>query len=232
MIRSGEFLRNIPSLTVYTYMADSDSRSSTRASLLMRLRDLHDAGAWQLFVNTYAPLIYRYCRRQGLQEADTSDVTQEVLSQVTRSIATFDYQPERGRFRDWLGAVVRSKLARHHQNRARRKDVNNDLANIGALDEAIASESDSEWTDEFNSHLLQVALERIRGDFEPSNWRAFEMVWIENKPAAEAASALGMTPSALYVSKWRVLKRLREEILLLADDVPHLVPLGEDPNGP
>lgn len=211
-------------------MAAPDSQS-TRASLLMRLRDLHDAGAWQLFVNTYAPLIYRYCRRQGLQEADTSDVTQEVLSQVTRSIATFDYQPERGRFRDWLGAVVRSKLARHHQNRARRKSENH-VAGPDVADETAATESDPAWVDDFNAHLLQVALERIKGDFETTNWRAFEMVWIENQPAAEVASTLGMTPSALYVSKWRVLKRLRAEILLLADDVPHLVPLGEDTDGP
>lgn len=211
-------------------MAGPDSRS-TRASLLLRLRDLHDANAWQLFVNTYAPLIYRYCRRQGLQEADTSDVTQEVLSQVTRSIATFDYQPERGRFRDWLGAVVRSKLARHYQNRARRQSENN-CAGPGAVDETATTETDPAWVDDFNSHLLQVALERIKGDFESNNWRAFEMVWIENQPAAEVAATLGMTPSALYVSKWRVLKRLREEILLLADDVPHLVPLGEDTDGP
>jgi RNA polymerase sigma factor (sigma-70 family) len=225
------FPRNIPPSQVYLFMAGPDSRS-THASLLIRLRNLHDAGAWQLFVSTYAPLIYRYCRRQGLQEADTSDVTQEVLSQVTRSIATFDYQPERGRFRDWLGAVVRSKLARHHQKRARLRTETSEHEVLETLDETLAAETDSEWVDDFNAHLLQVAFERIKADFEPTNWRAFEMVWIENKPAAEIASTLGMTPSALYVAKWRVLKRLREEILLLADDVPHLVPLGEGTDGP
>src|SRR5581483_7082886 len=88
---------NLPS-RVYSLMANDESRLTTHASLLLRLRDLHDAGAWELFVTTYGPLIYRYCRRQGLQEADTSDVTQEVLGQVSRSIATFEYQPERGRF--------------------------------------------------------------------------------------------------------------------------------------
>jgi hypothetical protein len=40
------------------------------------------------------------------------EVSQEMLSQVTRSIRTFTYQPELGRFRDWLGAVTRSKLGR------------------------------------------------------------------------------------------------------------------------
>ncbi len=213
-------------------MADNDSRLSTHASLLIRLRDLHDAGAWQLFVSTYGPLIYRYCRRQGLQEADTADVTQEVLGQVSRSIATFDYQPERGRFRDWLGTVVHGKLVRHHQNRARRKMESIDSDGLEPAKETVAAPgNDSEWIDEFNTHLLQVALERIRGEFDPKNWRAFEMVWIENKAAAEAVAELGMTPSAIYVTKWRVLKRLREEILMLADDVPHLVPLAEESGG-
>jgi RNA polymerase sigma-70 factor (ECF subfamily) len=196
----------------------------------MRLRDLHDASAWELFVSTYAPLIYRYCRRQGLQEADTGDVTQEVLSQVTRSIATFDYQPERGRFRDWLGAVMRSKLARHYQKRARRQGENGS-ADTSALDETRAPESDPEWVDDFNARLLEVALERIKSDFEPNNWRAFEMVWMQNKPVSDVAQAVGLTASSIYVAKFRVLKRLREEILLLADDVPHLAPLGEPPTG-
>ena len=213
-------------------MADNDSRLMTHASLLIRLRDLHDAGAWQLFVSTYGPLIFRYCRRQGLQEADTADVTQEVLGQVSRSIATFDYQPERGRFRDWLGSVVHSKLVRHHENRARRKmDSIDSDGSVPARDRVAANSSDSEWTDEFNAHLLQVGLERIRGEFDPINWRAFEMVWLEDKSAAEVVAALSMTPSAIYVTKWRVLKRLREEILMLADDVPHLVPLAEESDG-
>ncbi len=35
-----------------------------------------------------------------------------------------------------------------------------------------------------------------------------------------------MPVTSIYVAKSRVLKRLREEILHLAEDVPHLVPLG------
>ena len=54
-------------------------------------------------------LIYRSCRRRGLQDADAADVGQEVLAQVARSIRDFEYQPGRGRFRDWLGAVVRKR---------------------------------------------------------------------------------------------------------------------------
>ena len=34
-----------------------------------------------------------------------------------------------------------------------------------------------------------------------------------------------MTIDKVYAAKARVLKRLREEVLMLAEDMPHLVPL-------
>ena len=46
---------------------------------------------------------------------------QEVLAQVARSIRDFEYQPGRGRFRDWLGAVVRNKVCRFLENEAEQK---------------------------------------------------------------------------------------------------------------
>ena len=38
---------------------------ATRASLLVRLRDGGDAGAWQEFVHLYAPIIYGFARKRG-----------------------------------------------------------------------------------------------------------------------------------------------------------------------
>ena len=35
------------------------------------------------FVELYAPLIYRYARRHGLQDADAADLSQEVLRAVS-----------------------------------------------------------------------------------------------------------------------------------------------------
>ena len=83
---------------------------TTRPSLLLRLRNPRDDEAWRVFVETYTPLVYGYCRRRGLQASDVSDVTQEVMVQVSHSIRDFSYQPERGRFRDWLGTLTRTKL--------------------------------------------------------------------------------------------------------------------------
>ena len=93
-------------------MAGNSSGSPTRPSLLLRIREPHDAEAWETFVRVYGPLIYRHCRGRGLQDADAAEVTQEVLLQVSRSIRKFDYRPDYGRFRDWLGTITVNEVKR------------------------------------------------------------------------------------------------------------------------
>ena len=132
-------------------MSDDGSSMHTRPSLLVRIRDPRDAESWKLFVELYTPPVLRYCRVRGLQDADAADVAQEVMAQVTRSMQSFEYRPERGRFRDWLGTVMRHKV-----NRFLAKE-NLGSAGIGgdetaeALANLAAVESDAEWTAEFNA---------------------------------------------------------------------------------
>lgn len=182
----------------------------------MRLRHAEDAAAWQTFVETYAPLVYNFCRSRSLQDADATDVTQEVLLEVSRSMPRFEYQPERGRFRNWLGTLTRRRLAQFFKRRER-----GGAAQPAAdVEEIVAPEADTEWTAAFHARVLEVALQRIRPEFEPRTWQAFERVWRDNLPALEASRELAVPIDAVYVAKSRVLKRLREEILLLAEDLP------------
>src|SRR5262249_29156559 len=83
---------------------------ATRLSLLVRLPDAPDDGAWSQFVELYAPLVYGFARKHGLQDADAADLTQDVLQAVSGGIRLLDYDPRRGSFRGWLFTVVRNKL--------------------------------------------------------------------------------------------------------------------------
>jgi RNA polymerase sigma-70 factor (ECF subfamily) len=197
-------------------MADATPPTGTRPSLLLRLRDPQDGTAWQQFVDVYAPLVYGYCRRRGLQEADASDVTQEVLTQVAQSMRAFTYDPQRGRFRDWLGTVARRRLARFFGGRREPAAGGGD----GVLAEVAAPEADPDWTAEFHGRLLAIALERSRPHFEAPTWRAFELVWRDGRAPTDVADELGLPIEKVYVAKSRVLKALREVIIELAEDLP------------
>jgi RNA polymerase sigma-70 factor (ECF subfamily) len=201
-------------------MNDDASSLNTRPSLLVRIRELEDAESWSLFVSLYTPPVLRYCRLRGLQDADAADVTQEVMAQVARSMRSFRYAPERGRFRDWLGTITRRKVNRH----LRKRNLGTaGFGGAGLAQDSVnprAIEADAQWSAEFNAQILHAALDRVRPSFGAGTWNAFASVWLDNKSAAETASAMKISLEAVYVAKSKVLKRLEEEVLDLAEEFP------------
>ncbi len=192
---------------------------ATRPSLLLQLRDHSDVEAWTTFTLLYAPLVYGYCRKRGLQDADAADITQEVLRQVSRSIRSFDYDPRKGRFRDWLRMVTRRKVSRFLAGQAG-AELSIEWV---SPDEIAEGPADAEWADDFNARVLQVALEQIRPRFEGITWRAFERTWVAGADARQVALEVGMPIDHVYTARSRVLKHLRAQILLLAGNLPHLM---------
>jgi RNA polymerase sigma-70 factor (ECF subfamily) len=206
-------------------MSGDDSSEQTRVSLLARVRDPADREAWRRFFEAYLPVVYHLARRKGLQDADASDVAQEVMIRVARAIRGFEYSPERGRFRDWLYRVTSNAVASHHRGDRR------EARGVGGEDgdaniQLAAAAPDAEWIDEFNQQVLRVALERTRPHFQPATWRAFELAYFDRRPAAEVARETGLSIGAVHVAKSRVSKRLRDEVMALADDHPLTSPPG------
>ncbi len=195
-------------------MGDAADRP-TPPSLLLRVRDPADAAAWRTFVDIYGPLVYGYCRGARLAHEDAEDVTQEVFGRVNEAIRTFEYRPQVARFRSWLATVVRNEINRLFKKKGRAVGVG---ADERVLADAVAGTEDTAWTAAFNAHVLRTALDRCRPHFEADTWKAFALVWLEDRPAAEAGRTLGRPLEWVYVAKSRVLKRLWEEVVELADD--------------
>ena len=59
---------------------------NTRASLIARLSDSHDAEAWQEFVEIYLPLLYRLARRKGVSAFETG-IRRKTASALSRTNA-------------------------------------------------------------------------------------------------------------------------------------------------
>jgi RNA polymerase sigma-70 factor (ECF subfamily) len=192
----------------------------TRPSLLVRIRDAGDAEAWQEFVKLYAPLVYGFARKRGLQDADAADLTQEVLRSVSKAAGRLDYDPKRGTFRSWLFTVVRNKIHDFQASQRRRPPVSGAMSAQTSLEELAAPAEDETklWHEEYERQLLNRAIEQVRGDFHDSTWQAFWRTAIQGTKAKEAAEALGMTTAAVYVAKSRVLAQLKKQMELLRED--------------
>lgn len=186
---------------------------ATRASLLVRMRDRRDPDAWRQFLEIYAPTVYAYARRRGLQDADAADLMQEVMRSVAGAADRLDYDPGRGSFRGWLYTIARNKLYTFLDGQRRRARVAGDSGAQRQLAERPAPAEDSaDWDAEAERKLAAWAMERIRGEFQEATWRAFWLTAVEGKDARSAAEELGLSPGAVHVAKSRVLARLRREI--------------------
>src|ERR1700730_13569710 len=132
----------------------------TRASLLLRLRDPRDESAWKEFVDLYAPLVYGYARKQGLQDADAADLSQDVLGAVAGAVGRLEYDPQRGAFRNWLFTVVRRKLSNWRRAQQNRMEVGNDTATHQLLEQCPAPErAEADWEVEWEQRLFAWACE-------------------------------------------------------------------------
>ena len=190
----------------------------TRPTLLFRIRDAQDQEAWERFIDLYAPLVYGYLRKRGLQDADSADLTQDVLRQVAAAAKSLEYDAKRGTFRGWLFRVVQNRLTDHWRKEGIREhgagDTNaqqqlNELPQPGGL------EPSAEWDADYERQLFHYAANIVKQDFTPATWQAFWLTSVEGQPGKDVAEKLGLSVAAVYLAKGRVMTRLKNQVKLL-----------------
>jgi RNA polymerase sigma-70 factor (ECF subfamily) len=82
----------------------------TSLTLLEKARSGSDPSAWERLVSLYEPLVRRWARLAGFQEADADDICQDVFTAVSRSLGDFERSREQGTFRGWLRRITQNKL--------------------------------------------------------------------------------------------------------------------------
>jgi RNA polymerase sigma-70 factor (ECF subfamily) len=187
---------------------------STRASLLLRLRNPQDHEAWLEFTALYEPVCYRLLRRHGLQDADAREVMQELFLAVGRAIDGWDPDKDRGSFRGWLRRVARNLVINWLRARGRSPVAvgGTELqAMLEQLPDAAAPES-AEFELELRRSLFRQAASQVRREVKPSTWQAFWETAVVGLSPAAAAAKLGVEAGAVRVAKCRVLLRLRSVV--------------------
>jgi RNA polymerase sigma-70 factor, ECF subfamily len=184
--------------------------ASTSSSLLRRVKG-QNPDAWRRLVRLYGPLVFLWCRRSGFNREDSADVVQEVWTAVSMHIAEFRRERPDDSFRGWLWTITRNKVRDRLRNQEPPGVGGSSIQNwINQLpddppDSIPLAPSDKQI-------VMRQALELIRSDFEDCTWKAFWRTAVDDRPAAEVAEELEMTPGAVRQVKYRILRRLREEM--------------------
>jgi RNA polymerase sigma-70 factor, ECF subfamily len=191
--------------------------STTSASLLERVRHDPAAEQWQTLVAVYDPLIRGWLKRQSVLASDADDLVQDVLTVVARRLKDFEHNSRPGAFRTWLRTITINCVRDFWRSRKREGTGG---AQVQELLDQLADPNSGltqAWDLEHDRFVTQQLLARLRSEFEPTTWRAFERVALDGASAAEVAAELNITANAIFIAKSRILARLRQESRGLID---------------
>jgi RNA polymerase sigma factor (sigma-70 family) len=145
-----------------------------------------------------------------LQDADAADLGQEVFRAVATCMGRLEYDPSRGSFRNWLFTIVRRKLSTWRSARGNRVLSSGDLENQQLLEQHPAPGSDeAEWEADWEDQVFSWACAQVRNDVTDTTWQAFWRTALEGQPTKRVATDLGLTPTAVYLARHRILARLK-----------------------
>lgn len=192
--------------------------SLTNASLLSRVKNPEDIGAWREFESRYRDLLVRFCKSSTggrLQQADAEDVAQAVLTSLFRAMPRFHYDRSKGRFRDYLFRCARNAILQVRGNRA---SPNRALTSL-SLDDAIDTQEygtpnpglESTWEREWVAHHYRLAMDELKQSFDSKSVQVFEAC-LAGKNVTELQTMFEMSDQAIYKVRTRAKQRLEEII--------------------
>jgi len=188
--------------------------STTRSQAFERLSQL------------YRPGIVACCRAQGLQQADAEDVTQAILLRLWDALRSFDYDPERGKFRSYLAQVVRNAVTDHFRQRERYPEpqaVGGTTAHEMILHREDSADGEPPARSGGSVDKLASAVEetvgsaeweaiaRVKSRVDARTWECFVLREVERLSVEDVMTATGKREGAIYQVVYRIRKLIGEE---------------------
>jgi len=194
------------------------------------------AQALEKLCHAYWKPLYAYVRRQGHDEQDAQDLTQDFFARLLAMDYLSLADPARGRFRTFLLTSLQNYLRNEWKRTCRQKRgggqpiLSLDAAHAEAeyrLEPAEGLPPDLLYERRWAMTLLEEVLARLRLDYEANgSARLFDelkaFVWGDRNTAshAEIAAQLGLSEGAVKVAVHRLRRRFGE---LLRAEIAHTV---------
>lgn len=203
-------------------MTDHDHLTSTRWTLISRLKQWDDQESWREFFDTYWKLIYGVAIKAGLTHPEAQDVVQETIVSVSKSMKEFKADPAFGSFKSWLLNLTRWRIADQFRRRGKEM-LSSDKARSGsgtdsrgtAMEERFADPAgafEQAWNEEWERHVIETALDALKQQAEARHYQAFYLHAIKQVPPAKVASIVGVSVDQVYLIKHRLTKIFQQAV--------------------
>jgi RNA polymerase sigma-70 factor (ECF subfamily) len=204
--------------------------TTTRNTLLGRIRDSADAAAWEEFFGLYAPVLEGYARSLGLGPADAEEVRDECLAVVARRIGEFRYDRSKGTFKGWLHRIARGKVLdamrragvrRAHEERPATE------AWLGLADER--AEPDRIWEERWRKEHLRFALDEVRRAKDDRGREILDLLLDGSLDAAGIGARAGLSANQVYKARSKLVREVRDALARIGETGEPRAPPAKDP---
>jgi len=191
----------------------------TSESLILRVKDPTDVAAWSAFLAIYRPVVYRLARSRGLQDADADDLAQQVFLAIARAVESWKPVTEGAPFRAWLYRIAQNEILKAITRR--KPDTAAGSSSVQELLHAIPqrdADASVELVRESRMEAFRWASEQVRHEFTAATWTMFWQSTVKGQTVEDVAASHCRSNGAVYLSRYRVMKRLKEKLDEVSDN--------------
>ena len=153
----------------------------------------------------------RLVARQGVPDHHVQNATQQILIAIGRSIEKWKPNERPASFRRWLSTVSRNVVIKF-MTRERKQAGSPGGTEWGEQLKEIPAAPDATQVARYQHELIIWAADQVRHEFLATSWAAFWNTAIEGKSVADVAAKLNITPGSIYMSRSRIVARIRNRI--------------------
>ena len=199
---------------------------TTRPDVIRSLKD-SQSQVWETFFTAYSSLIRLHGKDCGLKNEQLDDLIQEVMIAVSKNSSNFQYDPAKGRFRDYLKRIIRAKAADILRRYYRKESFCVHIPDNSPILEDVPCESlspdaalDDCFMDEWENVFLKNCLKCLKQEISPKHYQIFYMLEIQKVTPSKVASFSGLSLVSIYSIRSSVENKLAKIAGKLAKEYP------------
>lgn len=195
-------VKNIPSM-------DSTSKTVSNEAMQLEWEEIQAAqknsAMFRPIYTRYFENIFRYIYRRTVDEQLSADICSQVFLKALQRLGK--YQFKNVPFSAWLYRIASNEVAQHYRNTKKRRVVSLEESNIG---EMLAELNPSDFK---KQKQVKTAFIDTLNELKPTDMELIEMRFFEQRNFREIASILGLSESNAKVRTYRILARMKKNIL-------------------